>query len=204
MAVDIAATLDRQRARGLLGPGSGAAMRAHSLGFAAAYGDQAPGCAVDLGSGGGVPGLVLATDCWTDAVIALVDASQRRCTALELEVTALGLGPRLQVRWGRAEVLGRSPSLRGWADVVVARSFGPPAATAECAAPFIAPGGALVVSDPPGAEARWPRTGLELLGLELEETARHGGATYTRLRLVAPCSDAFPRRTGLPHRRPLF
>lgn len=200
------ASLARQRGRGVLGPDAIDDLIAHSLGFAVALGDLPPSAAVvDLGSGGGLPGLVLAATAWPQAQLTLVDASQRRCTYLELEVVALGLGDRVVVRWGRAEEVGRDPGLRGSADVVVSRSFGPPAVTAECAAPLLRSGGLAVVSEPPGSRGeRWPSAGLARAGLALDALVDHLGSTYARLRQVAPCPDILPRRPGLPERRPLF
>jgi len=196
--------LELQRRRDVVGREPAAALRAHSAGYAAALG-ATPDVVVDLGSGGGVPGLVLAVGHWPAARITLLDSSQRRCTYLELCVADLDLGDRVDVLWARAEETGRDPARRGVADAVVARSFGPPAATAECAAPLLRPGGALVVSEPPGgAGDRWDAAGLRELGLERETTEVVEGATFTRLRQVEACPDAYPRRPGLPARRPLF
>jgi len=105
----------------------------------------------------------------------------------------------------RAEDAGRIPHLRGSFDAVVARSFGSPPVTAECAAPFLHPGGLLVVSEPPRAdpEARWPRDGLATLGLEPLRTARTGFG-YQVLRQNDPCPDRFPRRAGVAAKRPLY
>ncbi len=166
---------------------------------------MAPERALDLGSGGGVPGLVLAVACWPETEMVLIDASQRRCTYLELAVGELGLAPRVTVRWGRAEELGRQRSWRAGVDVVVARSFGPPAVVAECAAPLLSLGGHLVVSDPPGGGPdRWPVDGLAQVGLEPVEARPHAQASYMVLRQAETCPEAFPRRPGLPARRPLF
>lgn len=198
------AVLGRQRERDLLGPDPLPVLVGHSLGFAAVVGGAPPRHVVDLGSGGGVPGLVLAVESWPEARFTLVDASQRRCTYLELAVAELGLTDRVAVVVGRAEEVGRS-GLRGGADLVVARSFGPPAVLAECAAPLLEVGGALVVSDPPGsAGERWPGEGVAALGLQVEVTSVVDGATYSRLRQVETCPDRFPRRVGVPDRRPLF
>lgn len=195
--------LSRQRGRGLLGPDPISAQIAHARVFAAAV--PSPRRAVDLGSGGGVPGLVLASVCWPDAELVLLDASQRRCTFLELAVADLGVADRVRVVWGRAEELGRDEALRGRADVVVARSFGPPAATAECAAPLLVVGGCLVVSEPPGSDAsRWEPTGLARLGLGPAELLAAPDGAVVRLTQRSPCPDEFPRRTGVPVRRPLF
>ncbi len=197
--------LTRQQARDLLGRDSIDDLIAHGLGFAAAAGGPPPDRVVDLGSGGGVPGLVLACGPWTASDIVLVDASQRRCTYLEVEVAALDLGGRVSVRWGRTEELGHDPALRGSADVVTARSFGAPAVTAEAGAPFLRVGGVMVVSEPPGSQGdRWPAQGLERLGLALDEVVTSGGATYARFRQVASCPAELPRRPGIPERRPLF
>jgi 16S rRNA (guanine527-N7)-methyltransferase len=200
------AVLARQRDRGLLGAGPLDRVRAHSRGFAGAAG-EVPGRALDLGTGAGIPGLVLATECWPTTDIVLVDSSQRRCTYLEMAVAELALGDRVRVAWGRAEALGRDPGLRATMDVVVARSFAPPAVTAECAAPFLVPGGLLVVSDPPeggtGPE-RWEPPGLARLGLAPEAPVTVDGASFRRLRQVAPCPEDFPRRPGVPRRHQLF
>jgi 16S rRNA (guanine527-N7)-methyltransferase len=196
--------LDLQRGRDVVGREANTALRAHSAGYAAVAGPE-PGVVVDLGSGGGVPGLVLAVELWPAARMTLLDASQRRCTYLELCVADLDLGDRVDVLWARAEEAGRDEALRAGADVVVARSFGPPAATAECAAPLLRVGGILVVSEPPdGSGDRWDASGLAKLGLVREVTEVVEGATFTRLRQVEACPQTYPRRPGVPTRRPLF
>lgn len=199
-------SLARQQARDLLGRDQIDDLITHGRGFAEAVGDgPSPSRVVDLGSGGGVPGLVLACGPWTTAEVVLLDASQRRCTYLEVEVAALDLAPRVSVRWGRTEELGHEPALRGTADVVTARSFGSPAVTAEAGAPLLRPGGVMVVSEPPGSQGgRWPAEGLDRLGLALDDVVTCDGATYARLRQVAPCPADLPRRPGIPERRPLF
>jgi 16S rRNA (guanine527-N7)-methyltransferase len=91
---------------------------------------------------------------------------------------------------------------------VVVRSFGPPAVTAECGAPFLRVGGLLVVSEPPAEEGkaleeRWPADGLAPLGLEPAERWTEP-FTYHASRQVTPCPDRYPRRVGIPTKRPLF
>jgi 16S rRNA (guanine527-N7)-methyltransferase len=103
---------------------------------------------------------------------------------------------------GRAEVVGRDLAHRGQHDTVVSRSFGPPAVTAECGAPLLATGGVLLVSEPPSpVQDRWPVEGLELLGLE-DRTPP--GAQVRVLVQIEPCGERYPRRTGVPTKRPLF
>ena len=196
-------TLARGRAQHFLGPGPLETHIEHSLGFAACV--LEPATALDLGSGGGVPGLVLARLRWPATRWVLVEARERRCEFLRDEARRLGVIARVEVRTERAEVAGRDPALRGTVDVVVARGFGRPAVTAECAAPFLRVGGHLVVSEPPGGRPQgWTGAGLTELGLERTAHGPGTGFTYAVFRAVRACPDRFPRRTGLPAKRPLF
>ena len=154
----------------------------------------------DLGSGAGLPGLVLAVALpasrWT-----LVESMQRRATVLTEAVGELGVADRVDVVMERAEVLGRNAHNRETADVVVARSFAAPAVTAECAAPLLMEGGHLLVSEPPQSSGeRWPSGPLAELGLQPVGTDR-GLMVVTK---VAPTPDRYPRRVGIPAKRPLF
>src|SRR6266508_923171 len=78
-----------------------------------------------------------------------LDAHRRAQAFLEEAIDRLGLAGRLRAVAGRAEELARDPELRSASDLVVARAFGPPPATAECGAGFLREGGRLVVSEPP-------------------------------------------------------
>ena len=180
---------------GVLGPGVGAGP-----------GYEAPQL-VDLGSGGGLPGLVIA-ESWPEIRLVLVEAQARRAAFLSRAVAALGLSERVSVRQTRAEEFGRDPAARAGFDLVLARSFGPPAVVAECAAPFLRVGGWLVVSEPPEqgdveAALRWPAQPLRQLGLAPADRVRDE-FEYRALRQVAPCPERFPRRNGVPAKRPLF
>lgn len=102
--------LAEAREIGFLGPGPIDRHIEHARGFASAYGRQpAPIRALDLGSGAGLPGLVLAT-VWPETELALLDASERRTVFLERAVTELGLLDRVRVIRGRAEEVGRRDS----------------------------------------------------------------------------------------------
>jgi len=93
--------------------------------------------------------------------------------------------------------VGRGP-LRGKANLVTARSFGPPGPTAECGAPLLLPGGFLVVSEPPdethGQAGRWEDGGLRAMGLKDWGGWHTGQAGYRAMQLVADCPNRFPRR----------
>lgn len=195
------AALGEAQHLGYIGGGDFNVHLKHSLGFAA--GVQArPEAAVDLGSGGGIPGLVLAM-AWPQTRWWLVEGSTTRANFLGGVVERLRLGPRVQVVGQRAERAGRGP-LRGSADVVVARGFGSPAVTAECAAPLLRVGGRLVVSEPPAPRpGRWPEAGLETLGMSLGPRVS-GEYTYQVVVQARPCPQRFPRRVGVPTKRPAF
>jgi 16S rRNA (guanine527-N7)-methyltransferase len=187
---------------GWIGPGDLAPHLDHAHGFADVLGDG-PGRVVDLGSGGGLPALpvALARPAWTWL---LVDAQARRAAFLERAVTRLGLAARVTVRHQRAEEIGRDPAWRGQADAVTARSFASPAVVAECGAPLLRVGGRLLVSDPPeGAGDRWPDEGLAGLGL-VEGRRPTQGAQLTVLLQAKLCPGRYPRRPGIPQKRPLF
>lgn len=190
--------LERARGLGFLGPGPVEDHVLHAQGFVDALAGVA-GVVVDLGSGGGVPGLVVAV-ARPDLELVLVDARAKRCRFLESAVAALDLAAG--VVEGRAEVVGRG-ALRGTAVAVLARGFGPPAVTAECAAPLLRLGGRLVVSEPPEADDRWPAHPLRQLGLTVGPRTTTAPVMQV-LEQTEPCPDRFPRRDGMPAKRPLF
>jgi 16S rRNA (guanine527-N7)-methyltransferase len=210
------------RESGFLGPGPIERHLLHAQGFVvlarAQAGPEHPHL-LDLGSGGGLPGLVVAGS-WPEATMVLLEANERRAQFLERAVVDCGLQARVEVVHQRAEVAGRDPSYRGAFDGVVVRSFGPPAVVAECAAPLLRTGGWLLVSEPPkdqeddspvGAgpgsddadQTRWPAEPLAGLGLVPLESVR-AGFGYQLLRQTVACPDRFPRRNGVPAKRPLF
>jgi 16S rRNA (guanine527-N7)-methyltransferase len=159
---------------------------------------------LDLGSGAGIPGLILATRLPQTAV-ALLDGRLERAVSLRRSVVELGLSPRVTVIGERAELAAHRTDLRFGFDAVVARAFGRPAVTAECGAGFLVVGGPLVVSDPPSGTSadRWPSDGLAQLGL-VAEPAQPTKWHFTVLRSVAALPATYPRRVGVPAKRPLF
>ena len=202
MAERLLDVLEEARTRGLVGPGPVETHLRHAATIAELAGPP-PAAFLDLGSGGGIPGLVLA-QVWAHAHGVLLESRERRCTFLEDALVVLGLKPRLKVACGRAEDRARDPELRGSVDLVVARGFGPPAVTAECGVGFLRPGGRLVVSEPQGSpEGRWPEAGLGELGLMGPEIRRTEEVTVAVLTLVHP-DERWPRRSGIPAKRRLW
>jgi 16S rRNA (guanine527-N7)-methyltransferase len=121
----------------------------HATAFTGALVDV-EGLVVDLGSGGGVPGLVVATD-RPDLTLLLVDRRTSRTDHLARLVRRLGLEDRVTVLCGDALTL----ALPAPASAVVARGFGSPELTARAAGRLLTAGGILVVSEPPDGPDRW-------------------------------------------------
>lgn len=194
--------LERSKAEGFLGPGPLDLHVDHARSLSEAFPDFA-GRFCDLGSGGGVPGLVL-LEAWPASTAVLLDGSTRRCAFLEEALEELGCAERASVLEGRAEDLGHTDA-RGTFDLVVARSFAAPPVTAECAAPLLRVGGHLLVAEPPeGGQVRWPAGGLAELGLEYVTDHRGSHALGSVMRKVTETDERFPRRVGVPTKRPLW
>ena len=195
--------LDQSRSFGFLGPGPVERHVEHALALGSVAGEPHD-LALDLGAGGGVPGLVLIEQ-WPESRWVLLDASERRTAFLAEAVRRLGAEGRVRVVRERAERCGRDPGHREAYELVVARSFGPPAGTAECAAALVRVGGRVVVSEPPesSAEDRWPSQPLRKLGLE-RRIVRVEQFSFALLDKIGHCPDEVPRREGLVGKRPLF
>lgn len=195
-------TLRRAQDVGFLGPGptDQHIIRALDLGRVVA---SSPVRALDLGTGGGIPGLPLAL-LWPDSEWVLLDGSVKRTAFLGEAVDQLGLLNRLSVVTQRAEVAARLPAFRCTFDLVVARGFAGPAVTAECGSPFLKQAGQLVVAEPPGGEpSRWDTVGLAKLGMTLGKSQDSPTACQVLLQSER-CPSRFPRRTGIPAKRPLW
>ena len=202
----LSSALEQSRALGFLGPGPIESHVEHAQRYADEwnrYRSEPPRRVVDLGSGGGVPGLVLFGIWGTEMV--LLDSMEKRCRFLQGVISNSNVPQGLSVAEGRAEDLARGPHLDGTCDLVVARSFGPPAATAECGVRFLREGGLLIVSEPPDVPqvTRWPRAGLGQLGLKrLTSDDSQGG--YVVMEKIRPTPPEFPRRVGIPGKKLLF
>ncbi|NND76370.1 MAG: methyltransferase [Phycisphaerales bacterium] len=119
------------------------------------------GAVLDLGSGGGVPGLVIAVD-RPDLAVTLLDRRTKRTDFLSRMIRRMGLTDRVTVLAADVDDAIRA-GLTGF-DGVVARGFGPPAATLRTALDLVAPAGTVVISEPPSGD-RWDPALLVELGV---------------------------------------
>ena len=199
----LVAVLERARDLGFLGPGPVTDHLEHARAYLPALPRVGSGGVVmDLGTGGGVPGLPLAY--WrSDLRWVLVDAMAKRVAFVRSAAEELGLD--VEVIEERAEVLAGGESWAASVDVVVARSLAAPAVAAEYAAPFLKLGGKAVIAEPPGGSPeRWPSDGLAKLGLRRGHALFAPRATLQILEQYERCPDKFPRRVGVAAKRPLF
>ncbi len=158
--------LGRSQRLGFLGDRAIPEVVEHARSFVAALAEVS-GSVIDLGAGGGVPGLVLAVD-RPDLRITLLDRRTKRTDFLSQMTRRMRLTDRVSVV--AADVEDAIRSGHNDFDAVVARGFGPPEFTLRSAVRCVRPGGVIVISEPPTDDRsdgdRWDDGLLDELGLE--------------------------------------
>jgi 16S rRNA (guanine527-N7)-methyltransferase len=149
-----------------------------------------PGRIVDVGSGGGSPGLPLAVALPARAFV-LLEAERRKCAFLERFAAELR---NVEVVWGRAEA--QPVDTFG---VALAKALAKPPVATELCLPLVQPGGAALLWLGEGADRGEVARVAELLGGRLESDA----AGLVVVRKVHPTPPGFPRRPGVAKKRPL-
>ncbi len=166
------------------------------------------GRAVDVGSGGGLPAIVLALALPRLYVVA-VESIRKKCVFIEQAALLLGLS-NLSVECARAEDLGHS-SLRESFDVAVTRAVAPMAVVAEICFPLVRVGGVVVTMKGPMSDQEriQGRNALAILGAEecpSRQVRSFPGAENRWLHVARKASSTppeYPRRPGVPQKRPL-
>jgi len=146
------------------------------------------GTIVDVGSGGGSPGIPLA-HALPDREVVLLEAARRKCSFLERWAPA-----NARVVWGRAE---EQPT--DWAGVAVARALAHPPTAVEWCVPLVRPGGAVVLWVGESVDREHVARVADRLAASLDDVA--GGLLV--LRKTGPTPPGFPRRVGVARKRPL-
>jgi 16S rRNA (guanine527-N7)-methyltransferase len=162
---------------------------------------------IDVGSGGGLPGLPLRL-ARPDLSLTLLEANQRKAAFLVQTAATLGLSG-VEVVARRAEEAGHDPRHREAYDFALARALAAMPVLVELCLPFVAVGGRLLaMKTDAAAEAAAAEGAISRLGGELVEIG--GAATAARslgqvvvVEKVRPTPPEFPRRPGVPGRRPL-
>jgi 16S rRNA (guanine527-N7)-methyltransferase len=146
------------------------------------------GSIVDVGSGGGVPGIPLAASL-PDREFVLLEATGRKCDFLRVWAP-----PNTRVIEGRAEE--QETDTYG---VAVAKALAIPPVAAEWCLPLVRPGGAAILWVGPSADLEHVARVAKELGGELADSS--DGLLV--LRKVRPTPEGFPRRVGVARKRPL-
>jgi len=204
-AASIARFLDElsrwNRSINLTGVGRDEAWRRHveeSLHLLDTADPPAGGTVIDVGAGAGLPGLVVAI-VRPDLRVALLESDSRK-QAFLTHVAGLFELDRVTVVGARAEVAGHESGLRESFDIALSRAAARPATLCELALPLLRVGGRLcaLVADAPAAAAAC-LVAARICG---GDTPRSADGIVI-IGKNAPTPAAYPRRTGVPSRRPL-
>ncbi len=157
---------------------------------------------VDVGSGAGLPAIPAAIA--AGITVTVIEATAKKARFLAELVERLGLRARVVAE--RAEIAGHRLELRERFATGTARALGSAPTVAELLLPFIEPGGAAVLQR--GVVRESERSALQdasfMLGAALEiEVTICGERRILLLRKTQPTPMRFPRRPGLPQKRPL-
>lgn len=162
---------------------------------------------LDVGTGGGLPGIPLAI-CCPGVQVTLLDATQKKIRAVQEFITALEL-PNARAVAGRAEELGHSLSWRQQYDVVVSRALAPLPSLLEYLAPFAAPDGVLVAFKGTDAkeELESAQEAMRRLNVRFDRRVVYElkGLTFALLvfRVRGEVHKLYPRGQGLVRKQPI-
>ncbi|MDA0232861.1 MAG: 16S rRNA (guanine(527)-N(7))-methyltransferase RsmG [Chloroflexi bacterium] len=167
---------------------------------------------LDVGTGAGIPGLVLKLAV-PGMNLTLIEASRKKSAFVQEVVTDLGLGDTLVVT-GRAEEVGRDRKHRETYDLVMSRGVARLAELAELTLPFAAVGGVVVAAKGQGVETELEESAAaaELMGaapgIAATVSAPGTGAispdTMVYWMKIGHTPAEYPRRNGVPHSRPIM
>ncbi len=158
------------------------------------------GPVVDVGSGGGSPGIPVAS-AHSDLQVDLLEARRRKCVFLE---SAADWFPNVRVVCARAEEHGRGVGRESYG-TALAQALAPPPVAVEWCLPLVHQGGRVILlAGEVDVEAT--ATAAELVGGGVPEIVPLAGSQRRSLLVVpkvAPTPERFPRRPGLARKRPL-
>lgn len=164
---------------------------------------------IDIGTGAGFPGLPLkiVRPAWQ---VVLLDSTRKKTEFVEHMIYELGLDDTTAV-WARAEEAGQDPVYRAQFDVALARAVADVAVLCEYALPFLRVGGRFVAQKgtDPAEELRAAREALEVLGGAHRDTVSYRLPGFDDplnlivIEKVNATPEKYPRRPGMPEKRPL-
>lgn len=162
---------------------------------------------MDIGTGAGFPGLVLAM-VRPDLDVTLLDATRKKVDFLNGIIDNLGL-EKVRAVWGRAEELAHDPSLRDSFDVATARVLTALPQLVELSLPFVRPGGSLIAMKGEENETKIASRAIRLMQGSLDSVipyslpGRDKPRTLVVIRKIGPTPPSYPRRMAVIKKTPL-
>ncbi len=161
---------------------------------------------VDVGSGGGLPGLALKL-ARPGLAVTLVEADQDKAAFLVQASARLGLRD-VEVVARRAEDTAHDPRYREAFDVAVARALAPMPVLVELCLPFVRAGGRLLAQKTASEDVAPAERAIALLGGALDRvnaapSALRRDGTVVVISKLRATPATYPRRAGVPVRKPL-
>lgn len=162
---------------------------------------------IDIGTGGGLPGIPLAISC-PDKEFVLMDAIGKKLKVVEAVASELGLCNLTTVH-SRAEDLARQEGYRETFDLAVSRAVANMTTLSEYCLPFVKIGGCFTAYKTENAadEISAASNAVRKLGGLLHEFEGDGiegsGHGFVRIEKIAPTPKTYPRKAGLPSKEPL-
>ena len=166
--------------------------------------------AIDVGTGGGFPGLAVAI-ALPKTHVTLLDSVGRKTAAVEAMAESIGLKDRVRVITDRIETAGHKPDLRASFDLAMARAVAAAPVVAEYLVPLLKSNGEALLYRGQWEQADTTQLQRALKPLKAQLSSKdmcqlpgdRGIRNLLRLRLLDRCPDAYPRAVGIPTRQPL-
>ncbi len=170
---------------------------------------ESDGRVIDIGAGAGFPGIPLKI-ALPELRLTLVESVGKKVSFLEHLLDTLKISD-VQLLHGRSETIAHDPRHRGVFDVAMARGLAPLRVLVELALPFCRVGGILVAHKKGDIdqELQDAQTAISLMGGRLAKvqpvcvTGLEDNRALVIVEKVSPTTDRYPRRAGIPKKRPL-
>lgn len=162
---------------------------------------------IDIGTGAGFPGVPLKIY-KPEYKLTLLESQKKKIYFLEELIKILNLSD-VEIIWERAENLGKNPDHREQYDLVLARGVAKPNIVLEYALPFVKINGIFLGQATEKSIIEWENTEkiTEILGGIIEDKIQISFNNITRIflkiRKIAKTPDKYPRKPGIPEKRPL-